>query len=494
MPEAVRSWLDGAGRSRAILVVGAAVLAIVAVLALARQATAPEWVPLLPGLALEEVGKVTAHLEQEGVTYRLAKGGSEVLVAEEEMARARVSLAREGLPTRGRPGFELFDRPAWGMTDFTQRINYRRALEGELERTISQMRGVAAAQVHIALSESTGFRRSNRPEAASVVLSLALGARPGQELVEGITSLVSSSVDGLESDRVTVLDDSGHLLNAAVEPGSTDGMTRRQLQLRREVEGYLERKAEELVGQAAGNGNARVRVAADLNFDKIDRTTQTVDPEQQITTREERSEIVPGTGQVGAGSTAMAAQYEASRSVETFSGAAGSVRRLTVAVLLNESPAEAGGTPRAWQPDQLQRIETMVANAVGLDRIRGDQISVISAPFVTPALPPSTEPPVPSVFVRIPEYRNEIVTGIGLVLAFLLGMQALRTLRATMPRQPAVAGSPAALASRAETTELSAPLNPTVIAAASPYAGMLARSAETPDMSARVIKAWIKES
>jgi flagellar M-ring protein FliF len=494
MPDAIRNWLDSAGKSRAVLILGAGVLAIVAILAIARRAAEPEWVPLLPGLALEEVGKVTAHLDEEGVRYRLEKGGAELLVAEDEMARARVSLARDGLPTRGRPGFELFDRPAWGMTDFTQRINYRRALEGELERTITQMRGVEAAQVHIALNESSGFRRASKPEAASVVLSLRTGARPGQELVEGITSLVASSVDGLASDKVTLLDDAGHLLSAAVEPGSVDGMSRRQLQLRREVESYLEQKAEALVADAAGSGNARIRVAADLNFDKIDRTTQTVDPDQQVTTQEERSEIVPGAGQVGAGSTARSAAYETSRSVETFSGAAGDIRRITVAVLLNESPAAEGANARAWTPGELARIETLVANAVGLDRTRGDQISVLSAPFVSSPLSVPAVEPAPPFFVRIPQYRNEIISVVGLILAFVLGMQVLRVLRASVAASSAATTTARQVLAAAKVPELSAHADPAALAAAAPYAGLLARSAESPDMAARVLRAWMKDS
>src|SRR5690606_27364013 len=155
---------------------------------------------------IESVAEVTAKLDEQSIAYELTKGGSEILIAETDLARARVLLAREGLPSKGRPGFELFDQPSWGMTDFTQRINYRRALEGELERTITQMRGVEAAQVHLAISQSTAFRRAENPEAASVVLKLRSGARPAADLVEGIASLIASSVDGLDSDKVTVLD------------------------------------------------------------------------------------------------------------------------------------------------------------------------------------------------------------------------------------------------------------------------------------------------
>jgi flagellar M-ring protein FliF len=115
-----------------------------------RWATAPEWVPVLSGLSIETVGAVTDKLDQAAIKYKLERGGTDVSVAASDLARARVTIARDGLPTAGRPGLELFDQPSWSMTDFTQRINYRRALEGELERTIGKMRGVEVAQVHLA--------------------------------------------------------------------------------------------------------------------------------------------------------------------------------------------------------------------------------------------------------------------------------------------------------------------------------------------------------
>jgi flagellar M-ring protein FliF len=499
MPEGLRNWLERTGRGRSIMILAAGGAAIAAIMVLARMAAAPTYVPLLPGgLDLAEIGAVTAKLEEEGIDYRLEKGGAEVQVAESELARARVTLARDGLPSKGSPGFELFDRPAWGMTDFTQRINYRRALEGELERTIGEMRGVESARVHIALNESSGFRRASRPEAASVVLTTRGGGRPSGELVEAIASMVASSVDGLESDRVTVLDAGGHLLTAAVEPGSTAGLTRRQLQYRREVEQYLENKADDLLARTLGAGNTTVRVAAELNFDKVDRTTQTVDPEVTVTLQEETSNITPSPGQVGAASSAQATTYETTRTLETFSGASGTVRRLTVAVVVNDGVTGEGddAVPVARTPQELTRIETLVANAVGLDRERGDQITVLSAPFATTPTPVTEPVGGPSFLVSIPRYRNEIFTGIGLLLAFILGLQVVRALRMSVP-QAALAGAPGtgALPKNSPRPEaMPAMAETAAIAATSPHAATLKRSAESPDISAKVLKAWMKES
>lgn len=495
MPESLQSLVQRLGRGRAGVVVAVAVASLIAIWGVTSWATAPTWVPFLPGLSIDAIAEVASKLDDAAVPYRLEMGGSEIRVAESDLARARVLIAREGLPSKGRPGFELFDRPSWGMTDFTQRINYRRALEGELERTISNMRGVDGAQVHLALAESNAFRKAANPQAASVVLKLRSGARPGAELVDGITSLVASSVDGLDSDKVTVLDDAGHLLSAAVEPGVADGLTKRQLALRRDVEGYLETKAEELVAQVVGSGNARVRVAADINFDRLDRTTQTVDPEMQVTTHEEKSEIVPGAGQAGAGTSATSASYEASRRIETFSAAAGGVRRLSVAVLVNERiPAADGASPpvQPRTPAELRQVEALVRNAVGLDSIRGDAITVVSVPFDLMS-PQAMDAPVeaPSIWMRLQQLQRLIVGAIALLFAFVVAMQALKALRPA--RSPALASGTFALEGAQPELALS-PATAAARAEAGRQSKLLSQSAEHPEVAARVLRAWMKES
>ena len=301
---------------------------------------------------------------------------------------------RKASQRRAGRGFELFDEPSWGMTDFTQRVNYRRALEGELERTISRMRGVERAQVHLALRQSSVLRRNEQPGEASVVLGVRSGVQPENAVVEGIASLVASAVEGLESANVRVLDDSGRLLSANSIAGSPEGLSDRQLQIQRDVETYLEQRAEALVSRMVGPGNATVRVSAALNFDRIDRTVQAVDPDQQATVQEDRAEIIPGTEEQGASSITTNSVFENTRSVETFSRGGARLDRLTVAVLVNDVviPADTAGgqasptyEPRTQQ--QLDEVEELVANAVGLSNERGDQISVISVPIEVEPMP-----------------------------------------------------------------------------------------------------------
>src|SRR5471030_2118181 len=258
MPIAIQEIIDRIGGTRRVLIIAIGVATTALIFGLSHWASQPQWVPAFSGVPLESAGQMTDKLDQAGVQYRLERGGSDIFVAAPDLAKARVALARGGMPSQGRPGFELFDQPSWGMTDFTQHINYRRALEGELERTVSKMRGVEAAQVHLVMHETQGFGAAEKPAEASVVLKLKTGQQAGADVVTGIAHLLASSVDGLTSDHVTIVDDSGRLLSEADEPTTPEGMSNRQLQLQRDVEEYLRTKAEKLLGQMVGNGNARV--------------------------------------------------------------------------------------------------------------------------------------------------------------------------------------------------------------------------------------------
>jgi flagellar M-ring protein FliF len=498
MSDLPQQLLDRLGGARRAMTLAVGVLAIGVIYGVSKWATAPEWVPMLSGLSIESVGAITDKLDQAAIKYKLERGGSDVSVAAGDLARARVTIARDGLPTAGRPGLELFDQPSWSMTDFTQRINYRRALEGELERTIGKMRSVESAQVHLAMHETSSFRSANTPIEASVVLKVR-DQTPPREVVEGIQHLVASSVDGLESDRVTIVDDSGRLLSSPNDPGSAAGLSSRQLGVQREVEGYLETRAEDLVGQIVGRGNARVQVAAMVNFDRVERTTQTMDPDKQVTQQEQKAEIVPGA-QGGAGSTNQATTYENSKSVETFSNAIGSLRRLSVAVLVNEkntgSLEKPVFVPRT--PEELTRIETLVRTAVGFDSTRGDVVSVVSVPFTVPA-PPAPEPIIKTtVLTKVREYEKPVLNVLALALAFVIALLALRSLRAPVEAaaeqaaqpQPALAAAPSAAPGGELPRVISERAIPAPVAMRE---RVVASVEEQPEVAARLLKSWMKE-
>ena len=252
MPDALMRSFEQFGGSRRIMLalVGAGALGVM--WALAQWAMSPSMMPIFSGIPMEEVGAMTQRLDEEGISYSLERGGSAITVAEGDVARARVALAQDGYPAGNQPGWELFDQTAWGMTDFTQRVNYRRALEGELERTIGSMRGVESAQVHLAIQKTSILRQNGAAAEASVVVALRSGSRPEQGMVEGIEALVAGSVEGMDKEHVTVLDNSGRLLSTDDSVFDVAGLTTRQLSIQREIEGYLENKAFQLVEPVVG--------------------------------------------------------------------------------------------------------------------------------------------------------------------------------------------------------------------------------------------------
>ena len=424
-------------RQAAIVAVGVIVTA--AVFGVSRWATQPTMVPLYSDLKAEQVKKMTDKLTELNVTYKLDETGTTILVGSADLVKARVDMASEEMPGSGRPGLELFDKPSWGMTDYVQSVNYRRAMEGELERTIGKLTGVEAVQVHLALEADKLFKENERPSKASVMLTMAGGATPRPEMVQGIARVVAGSVGGLDPEHVTIVDARGQALTMQ-DDGSLAGLSGRQLQVQREVETYMEQKADKLLSSLVGSGNARVQVAASINFDKVERTTNGVDPDKQALSTEQKSEVTPSSPQQGASSSQTATSYENSHSVETFSGAIGNLKRLTVAVLVADKMTRTDASAKApaaapvataRTPEELTRIETLVKNALGVDSTRGDMISVVSAPFDMPAPLVIKRDSVvaPDVIARLQTNPKPVVAIAALVVLLIIAVVAMGALK-----------------------------------------------------------------
>ncbi len=508
MPPAIEQLFERIGGARRVGILGVGVVALIAIFGLSRWATKPDMVPAFTGVPLENVGKMTDALDAAGVVYALERGGTDIMVATTDLAKARVVLASAGLPSQGRPGMELFDQPSWGMTDFAQKINYRRALEGELERTISTMKGIERAQVHLAIKETQAFRRAgDTPAEASVVVKLRNGQRPEADVVRGISQLVASSIDNLEAQRVAVLDDGGRLLSRMLDANDPASLSSAQLEQQRAVEDHLAEKASSMVSQIVGQGNATVSVAADLSFDQVERMSQVMDPEKQALSTEQKAEITPGTDG-GAGSTNVASSYDNSRTVETIKSATGVVKRLTVSVLVKDRVDTKGVSTTRPQPE-LDQIAALVRNAVGFDSTRGDMVKVVSTAFegVT-AVPPES---ATDKMMRTVQLVQRPVLGLaGLAMAMVIAMMLLKSLKAQSAdaramaiaagRQPQFNSAGQPMAQLPEHAESDVAPRPSVVfqpldMPVNPLKERVVATAEAyPDVSAKVIRNWMRSA
>jgi flagellar M-ring protein FliF len=492
MSDPIASMFDRLGGAKRMMILIVGVAAAGLIFAVAQWAGTPTWVPAFPGVPLENVTQITDKLDQAGVKYKLERGGSDIMVAEADLAKARVALAKNGMPTSGRPGLELFDQPSWGMTDFTQRINYRRALEGELERVIGKMRGIESANVHLVMHETDAFSSQDRPTEASVVLKLKGEADP--DVVKGIAHLVASSVEGLTSEHVTIVNDAGRMLSEAVE-ATLAGLSSRQLQMQREIEDYLRQKAEKIVGQMVGASNLRVQVSAAMSFDRLERLTATVDPDKQVVASENKAVITPGQ-QGGAAQNNTATTYENTHSTESYVSAPGTVKRLTVAVLVaDQAPATPRGKSIPRTSAEIANIAMLVRSAVGADSARGDVVSVVSVPFA-PAVVAAAEAPKTDIVNVMQTAQRPLLGVIGLALIIVVALLSLKSLKAAgnAPAGTTVMSLPRADGSTPQQALTASPLIPVVMPTNTMRDKVNSTIEQQPDVAARVVRAWLKEA
>jgi flagellar M-ring protein FliF len=481
--------LRGLSGARRLLLLGAAAVIIAAIWWVSKWASEPTYVTLFRDLEFSDAAAIEEQLDKNNIRNRLGAGGAEVLVPVADVARARVVLAREGLQTVGRPGLELFDKPSWGMTDFTQRVTYQRALEGELARTISGLRGIQRAQVHLVLPTPSPLRRLERPASASVVIGFQQGTAPDEETVKGITYIVSNSVEHLSSDNVAVMDEEGHVLSVPSPGGSTGGAASWQLYVQRTVEEDLASKILLLLEPVVGVGRVRAQVAAELSFDQIDSTVESYDPDNQVLQAEQRTEVEPGSpGETAGSQTAISNTYRNSRRLERSIRSSGRLNHLTAAVLVDEEQMGTGSEGKV----ELADLEAMVRDAIGLDETRGDRLTVRAVPFEPLAVPDGgiavdAQKPATNVIDLLERIGRALVGVIALAGLALLGLRLLRL--------PALAKTPAARQAALEgagTGGAAALAEPGTAADSS--ALLKGKPGEPSDATAHVVRTWLAES
>ncbi len=403
--------------------IGLIVVAVAATMyALVHWQKEADFKPLYTGLAPEDAGAIVQKLKESGVEYRLPESGGVVMVPSSRLAELRLTMATAGLPRSGRIGFELFDKANLGATEFTEHVNYRRALEGELERSIICLAEVEQARVHITFPKESVFLDSQEPAKASVLVKIRPGAHLAAENVQAINHLVASAVEGLAPDAVSVLDMNGNLLGRPKVAGGLEGpdSSEAALEYRHKVEADLLAKIASTLEPLLGAGKYRAGVSVDCDFAAGEQSEELYDPARSVMLSSQRSEDntgsafaagVPGTPSNlprptsrpanGAGRNTRVTEnitYQASRTVKKTRLPAGTVRKMSLAVLVDHELSwqkDKSGYRRILVPpsaDKLKVVRDLVTGVTGFNADRGDQITIESLPFETTL---TLEPPQP---------------------------------------------------------------------------------------------------
>jgi flagellar M-ring protein FliF len=371
----------------------------------------PVMAPLYSELTLQDSAAIVKLLDAQGVQYELKNDGAQVLVPKDKVARLRMTLAEKGVPAGGSVGYEIFDKSdALGTTSFVQNINHLRALEGELARTIGSMDRVSSARVHLVIPDRQLFQRDRKEPTAAIALKLRGQLEPQQ--IKAIQYLVAAAVEGLKPGRVSVVDENGRLLAAGIEEDPQNALAATLQDRQQAFERKLETQVEGILTSIVGNGRARVRVTADLDFSRVTQTSDTFDPNGQVVrseqTEEEASSSAQGDKGVSVGNqvpgnqanqnanngtkensttTKETRNYDNSKTTRTEVTEAGRIKRLSVAVLVDGVYTSGNGGELTYAPRQqadLDQIAAYVRSAVGFDQNRGDQVQVVNLRFAEP--------------------------------------------------------------------------------------------------------------
>jgi len=404
------AW-TGLGRAQQLVLLGLGIVLPVLFFVGSQWSGEGSYVPLFASLTTEDAGAIVTQLKASKTPYRIGGAGEQILVPADKVNEMRLRMAVQGLPLGGGVGFEVFDKTSFGLSDFNQRVNYQRALQGELARTIGQLRGVTRARVHLVMPQPSLFSERERLPSASVFLKLAPAARLTGEEVRGIIHLVASSVEGLSPARVTMVDTAGRVLAAGSEPRAGD-LSPRRIEIKAAVEEGIERRVQGLLDSALGPGQAVTRASAQLNFDQVERTEERFDPTpvtRQETRTVETSKGSSASPNLPAGAPAPTSppppsnttsnegrresatvSYELSKIVARTLTSPGEIQRLSVAVLVNTASKVSEGpnrkeirepVPRA--AEEIEKIRRIVMGAAGYNQTRGDEVTVVEMPFDT---------------------------------------------------------------------------------------------------------------
>lgn len=524
MPEAfekIRNGLRQLSSKQKIQLVVAIVAMLGVVWGVTQYTTRIRYGVLFTQLDVDDAGDVVEALRERNVPYRIERGGRAIEVPAGSVDELRMELAGQGLPRGGGIGFEIFDKPAFGLSDFVQNVNYRRALERELGRSIQSLDLVDSARVHLALPPESVFADERQEASASVVVRLRGGGTLPAERVQAIAHLVSSGVEGLESPRVSVIDGQGRMLTDGTKDEG-DTLSGSQLELKASMEERIESILLAILEPVVGAGKARARATVELETARVERVEETYDPGGAVIRSEQRNKSksrggggaggvggAPGAasnlpGGVAAGPAGGAMEdtqsvmtnFEINKTLSTIAEPRGRLLRQSVAVVVDyatvidpdDPEGESQATPRS--DEEMQKITDLVRAAVGIDESRGDVLTVASTPFDDTMAPVDTAQGFDWLGLVFQVLRYSGVPVMVLLVVLLVIRPGIAALRALRPQEESGATPPTV-------AELQARMGQTDAAPLEGRAGLrqkLIEAASTnPEAAALVVRAWVEE-
>jgi len=509
--------------------------------------------PLYTTLASEDAGAVVQKLKESGVPYRLSENGSTILVPSARVAEMRLEMASAGLPKSGRIGFELFDKTNFGATEFVEHINYRRALEGELERTVMSLAEVQQARVHLTFPKESVYLEAREPAKASVVVRLKPGAQLVPQNVTAVQHLLASAVEGLAPEAVSVLDDTGHLLSRPHSLLASDGAdsSDRLLEIRQSMERDLVAKINSTLEPLLGADRFRAGASVECDFTSGEQSEEIFDPTKSVMVSSQKSEDtsngpgaagVPGTGSnlprpapkpatalAGSSRRTESIAYQSSRTVKHLKLPQGTVKKMSLSILLDQTVRWEGQGKNIKkvleQPsaEKLKSIRDLVAAATGFSQERGDQLIVESLPFESTLNlePPNAGPanPAPAGNSNLPQWLQKalgnryiliggavglllILGGIGFLVAKLFkGKKPQHKVHAPTPLPAAaeVAGHVSATAALDEEADLQAQLDAAAAKETTKRSAVLVKRLRDnidrdPVLPAHIVRGWVNDN
>lgn len=392
--------------SRKLTILAAAGITLLSIALAVVFINQPDYKVLYTNLSAEDAGQITARLQEKKIPYQLSPTGDMISVPSEKVSEMRLELAASGLPKGGGVGFEIFDAKNLGVTEFVQQLNYQRALQGELTRTINSLDEIQQTRVHLAIPKKSLFSEDQKKPTASVVVRLKSGRNLSDPQIHGIAHLVSSSIEGMSPRDVMIVDSSGKVLSKVTEGGEMAQLSNSQIEYKKNVEKDLTSRITSMLEKVVGEGKAVVRISTDLDFRVTEKTEEKYDSEEPAIRSVQRSQEKSGATSGGAGESSVATtarqaapprpagsnreksdetiNYEISRTVNKTVMPVGDVKKLSIAVLVDGNYVKSDKGVEEYQPrpeKELTALEDLVKKSAGFDAKRGDQVVVSNVPF-----------------------------------------------------------------------------------------------------------------